>query len=208
MLPKIDAVILAAGKSERFGQPKVLHSFLGEPFVSRIIDGFRQAGVRNISLVLGHNAGEYLRRIPQSGFPYIVINKDYELGQFSSLQVGIRSINNNADGALMTLIDCPHILDTTYDTVVKEAIENPEQIIIPSFKSRGGHPVYLPKWFFSKILDAPPTENLRRLFDDHHTAIHRCEVSDKGITMDIDTLDDLEQLEKLFADRFKGGTVH
>lgn len=207
MPPKFDAVILAAGKSERFGQPKVLHSFLGEPFVSRIIDGFRQAGVRNVSLVLGYNAGEYFRRIPQSGFPYIVINKEYELGQFSSLQVGIQSINTDADGTLMTLIDCPHILNTTYEAVVEQAIEHPENIIIPSFKSSGGHPVYLPKWFFSKILDAPPSENLRRLFDEYHTDIHRCEVSDKGITMDIDTLDDLEQLEQLFADRFKGGSL-
>lgn len=197
----IDAVILAAGKSERFGQPKVLHSFLGEPFVSRIIKGFRQAGVRNITLVLGHNAGEYIREIPQSGFPYIVINRDYELGQFSSLQAGIRSINKDADGILMTLIDCPHILDTTYDTVVKKAIEFPENIVIPSFNSRGGHPVYLPKWFFSKIMEAPPSGNLRHLFDNHTASIQRCEVSDKGITMDIDTFDDLKQLEKLFAAR-------
>ncbi len=203
MLPQIDAVILAAGKSERFGQPKVLQTFLGEPFVSRIIHRLRDSGVRNVSLVLGHNAGEYIPQIPQSGFPYIVINKNYELGQFASLQVGINSVNNNIDGVMLTLIDCPHISSEAYQMVMSESTNYPEKIIIPTYQSKGGHPVYLPAWFFPKIRNADPSDNLRNLFRDHHSSIHRFEVPDEGITQDIDTPEDLAKLERMVTKRFK-----
>mgnify|MGYP006301433061 CR=1 FL=1 len=199
MLPVIDAIILAAGKSERFGRPKVLQTFLGEPFVTRIITNLREAGVRNVSLVMGYKAGEYIRQLPQSGFPYIVINSNYEKGQFSSLQVGLESVNENADGVIMTLVDCPHLPLKVYKDLVDAACAHPDKVIIPTYQSKGGHPIFLPGILFDEILGSDPDENLRDLLTRHPGLIYRHPVKEPGITMDIDTPEDLVRLEKIYG---------
>lgn len=195
----IDGIILAAGKSERFGQPKVLQTFLGESFVTRIITHLRDVGVRNISLVLGYRAGEFISQIPQSGFPFIVINKQYESGQFSSLQAGVKTIGENISGVLMTLVDCPHISSQVYQSVYDVAQSNPEKVIIPTYQTQGGHPIYLPKPILGKITQASATDNLRDLLRQEQNKIHRIELNEPGLIRDIDTPEDLFALEQLYS---------
>jgi choline kinase len=58
--PITDAIVLAAGNSERFGDPharsKLLYAVGGRPLIARTLEAAHRAGVRRAHIVLGHQA--------------------------------------------------------------------------------------------------------------------------------------------------------
>jgi len=198
----IGAVILAAGKSERFGSPKVLQQFHGLPFLSCITRSLRQAGVEKIILVLGHRADKVIPQLAEAETVQVVINNRYEEGQFSSLQVGIQSLEFSLGGILLCLIDQPHLQVSIYQIIIKKAQALPKKILVPAYQCHGGHPVFLPGWIFPEITAQPSTISLRELFSRFPDEIVRIEVDDPGILEDIDTRADLNRLEDMIPKAF------
>lgn len=192
------ALILAAGKSERFGAPKVLQSFRGELFVARIVNALTRAGSEKIFLVLGHQAELYRARLSERISVTFVVNENYQFGQFSSVQAGVRAIGNDpGTSTLLCLIDQPHLQPETFSAIFQASLLNPQQIIFPTYQNRNGHPIYIPHWLFPNILAAPLTSNLRLILASHAEKVTLIPVPDAGILQDIDTPSDLERLEKM-----------
>src|SRR3954453_16449851 len=85
------AVVLSAGESSRMGRPKALLP-LGESFfLERIVNAFQATKIGKIFVVLGHNAAALeaaVKQLPVS----ILVNRDYTLGQLSSLHVALRAL--------------------------------------------------------------------------------------------------------------------
>ncbi len=193
------AIILSGGRSQRFGAPKVLQSFLGEPFLTRIRKNLTQAGINNIVLVLGHRAEELLPKIPGAEKFTIAINKHYHKGQLSSLQTGLQKMDKDVSGVLMCLVDQPHVTAQTYLKLLTEAEKNPESFLIPSFKRQGGHPVFIPSRFFQEILEIEAEENsLKTVIRAHPQNVHYIDVDDPAILEDIDTRERLRELEEKY----------
>ncbi len=199
ILHQMSAMILAGGESRRFGAPKVLQSFCDAPFLSRIVDALVASGLQQIHLVLGHKAEKFRRKLPATKPLHIVKNRDYKYGQFSSIQTGVKALDDQTLGVLSCLIDQPHILPYTYHAVIMNACSSPKNIIIPTYESRGGHPVYIPRALFSEIIASPPSSTLREIFDTHSDKILRVEINDPGLIEDIDTRNDLRRIETLYA---------
>ena len=195
----ITAFILAAGKSRRFGQPKVLQSFAGIPFLTRIRQNLMQIGIDRPFLILGYQARELIPLVPEKDSFEIIINPRFESGMFTSVQSALRALPDSVFGTLLCLIDQPHILPQTYHRLMQSAIKNPHNIIIPTFNQRGGHPIYLPASLFEIILRANPQSTLKDILTAHRSLILRIETDDPGIREDIDTPEDLVRLEKIFA---------
>ncbi|HML20186.1 MAG TPA: sugar phosphate nucleotidyltransferase [Aggregatilinea sp.] len=68
------AVILAAGRGKRLGQltkdrPKSMLPVLGKPIIARVMDRFRDAGVRRFVVVVGENDGQMASYLNQSWYP-------------------------------------------------------------------------------------------------------------------------------------------
>lgn len=191
------AVILAAGKSERFGAPKVLQLFRGELFVTRIVSALAGAGIESIFLVLGHQAQQHMARLPKLSSVTFVINENYPFGQFSSVQAGLAALGPiPACGMFLCLIDQPHLQSQTFATLVQASQQQPQHIIIPTCQNRNGHPIYIPSWLFPTILAAPKTATLRQILNSNADRFAKIQVADAGILLDIDTPADLERLEK------------
>ncbi len=59
-MPDAVAVVLAAGKSKRMQseRPKVLHEACGRPMIEFVLDAAREAGAKQIIVVVGHKADE------------------------------------------------------------------------------------------------------------------------------------------------------
>ena len=193
---QIGAVILAGGKSTRFGAPKVLQNFGGIPFLLCITRPLLQAGVENIALVLGHQAKQLIPAVPGAEKLQIIINRNYEAGQFSSIQAGVRGMPDSLTGVLLCLIDQPHIHSTTYRTILDKVRRMVKKIWIPTYRSKQGHPVFLPGWLLAEIKRQPTGISLRDLLLCFSNEIEKVEVDDPGILEDLDTPEDLRRLEK------------
>ena len=110
MNKKVDGIVLAAGRSSRMGRPKALLPLgsQGQTFLTRIVETFRKAGMEEILVVTA--AGSELTSVLLSDkFPFrLILNESPELGQLSSFQVGLQSLDlSKVSGTLMTPVDVP-----------------------------------------------------------------------------------------------------
>lgn len=99
------ALVLAAGAGTRFGGPKQLATFDGEPLVARACRVAVEAGLSPVLLVLGAHAREIAPRAVRPEIT-VVVHAGWARGLGSSIGVGAARIADDADLALM-LADQP-----------------------------------------------------------------------------------------------------
>ena len=87
---EIPVIILAAGDSNRMGQPKGLIQMKGKPFLSHQIEWLLQIGFVEIIVVLGRDTILYQRDVPELKKTTFIVNPEPEKGQFSSVQCGLQ----------------------------------------------------------------------------------------------------------------------
>ena len=163
-------VLLAGGKSERMGIAKGLLEYQNTYWILEQINRISTSTVTEVYIGLGYHYEEYLNKIPwfteaQLHFVLyknlkvrVVINQNPELGSFSTLQTVLQQIPKNKS-VLINPIDIP-ILNTTE---LQNIIETQNQIVLPNFEGKNGHPIKLHSEFWNPLLLLNPTDKNSRL---------------------------------------------
>ena len=194
--PSIPGIILAAGKSKRMGQNKLLLDFHNKPILQHVIDAAKQSSLSPLILVLGTNSEHVKSRI-DSGDVDIVENPDLTLGYSSSLHVGLNALKKPCTGAMFILGDQPLVTIETIEKLIAAFQKEPERWVAPSWNGRRGNPVITPASWFDRIFaltgDTGPREHLK----DPDARLKLVDVDDRGVVFDIDNPEDYEQLINL-----------
>ena len=185
----INAIILAAGASERMGKPKPLLRFNDKTFLDQIISVLKRSDVDRITVVLGAEAETIKKSADLSG-TNIVINKDYQKGQLSSLILGIEQTPQETDAILVCLVDNPFITKEVVNKIISKFKETNNPIIVPVFNKSRGHPTLFSKSLFDALLNAPEEQGARYVLYSNEEKILELETSESGILIGIDTPDD------------------
>jgi molybdenum cofactor cytidylyltransferase len=140
--------------------------------------------------VLGHNAEQV-----QSQFPGLegkwIVNPDYERGQMSSIQCGIKSLDQcSIDGVMLFLIDHPFVNRTLINQLIQSFGVSRSLIVVPSFEQRRGHPVIFSHALFDELLNASPDRGASEVVRRHENEIFHVVVGNPGAVIDIDTPED------------------
>ena len=198
----IAGIILAAGESSRMGRDKALLPLGQETFLERLIEILR-GEVSPLLVVLGHHAEKIAGRIPRpaSSFSFddlqIVRNPDYKLGQLSSLQAALRSLEGRSvAGALVCLVDHPAITTAVVRAVLERFRKRQSRIIIPTCNGRRGHPVFFSAELFPELLAAPLDQGARVVVRRHADDVALVETGEEGILLDVDRPDDYALLRE------------
>jgi molybdenum cofactor cytidylyltransferase len=191
---KVAALILAAGESRRMGQPKALLTLHGHTFVENLI-AILGKQCDPVVVVLGHNPEPIRRAIGESAT--IVINHNYNLGQFSSMQAGLKAIPSHIDGLIFTLVDHPDPAPST----VSKLISNEAPISIPVYYGRKGHPVYFRRDVLTEFLGLSADSQASVVSRRHAMETRLVPVDDPGILDDIDDPEALRQFRDRIADK-------
>jgi len=85
---RVAGIILAAGASTRFGQPKQLLDWHGKPFVRVVSETALAAGLSPVIVITGSNA-EQVENAVKGLDVNIVRNQEWQNGQSTSVKVGI-----------------------------------------------------------------------------------------------------------------------
>ncbi|ASS92567.1 nucleotidyltransferase family protein [Peribacillus simplex] len=143
-MPKIGAIILAAGMSIRMGEPKLLLPLRGQPLFRHAIDSILGSSMQPLYLV----AGKYIEEIRQHSEDYpglkIIHNPNYADGMSTSLKLGIQSIKEHVDAVMIFLADQPLISRDVIQALIEKYIECKDdgvRIVRPKYKGEAGHPI-------------------------------------------------------------------
>jgi molybdenum cofactor cytidylyltransferase len=193
---RIDAVVLAAGRSTRMGSSnKLLQSIDDTSLLKKVLNVAANSNIRNTLVVTGHDSQEVAEEIRgaviQSEFE-TVHNPDYRQGIGASIGVGIRHLSDSSDGVLILLADMPDIKSTTINQLIDSFYETGQsRICVPMYREQRGNPVLWPAQIFSDLSAIKGDRGGRSLFKQYESFILNCEVLDDSIHRDIDTPEQL-----------------
>src|SRR5215831_9332103 len=168
------AVILSGGASRRMGSPKALLPYQGRPFLEHLLDVAKHPSISVRRVVLGPDADAICAQVllkPDE----IVVNKDWERGQLSSIQMAIRSLPAGTDGLLLCPVDHPLISRLLVADLIDSFEKTTAPIVVPLYEGRRGHPVIFSARLYQELLGAPEDTGARAVVWAHKNEV--CEVS-------------------------------
>jgi molybdenum cofactor cytidylyltransferase len=196
---QVSVIVLAAGTAYRMGRPKQLAHLGGVPILVHVLRTVREAGLKDIIVVLGSSAEAIKKEVVLEGFG-VVENSAYNQGISGSIKLGLSQVAIEAGAVLILLADQPLVLSSTLSRLIAEYGRSRPQAAIPTYQGRPGNPVLLDRSLFDKARQLKGDEGFRSILRDSQNVI-RIEVDDPGILLDVDTPEDLERCELLYNKR-------
>lgn len=188
----ISAIILAAGKSRRMGEQKLLMRWGDTTVIEHVISVFVAAGLDEILVVTGSHRRETESTISamQINIPVKnVFNEEFSTGEMlSSIQCGLRELSKGlAKAALIALGDQPQVRRGSVRMVCEAFRQRGGPLVVPSFQMRRGHPWLVEKRLWGEILELHPPHTPRDFLNKYSDQIKYVKVNDPGILADFDT---------------------
>ena len=187
-LPRIAAIVLAAGRSTRMRGPnKLMADIEGAPLVRRVAESVAGAGLAETVVVTGHEHEKIEAAL--AGLPLrIAHNRDFARGLSTSLKAGIAALGPAVDGALVCLGDMPEIDAALVAQLVSAfAPDRGKDIVIPVRGGRRGNPVLIGKRHFAAIRRLAGDVGARDLIQKRAEAVVEVEAGGDGVFVDLDT---------------------
>lgn len=197
--PIINALLISAGYSGRMGDFKPLIRLNNKTFVSQITEKLLSV-CNTVTIVTGFrndDVEEEIRNRFQTENNELasrvncVFNRDYKDGMFSSVQIGLSSIQNS-DWVLFHFVDQPGISQNFYQELIAQ-IEDRYDWIQPVYEMKEGHPVLFKKTVIPKILESHSNYRMKLIRGDDEVRKKYWFTDNNFILEDIDTPEDLER---------------
>lgn len=186
------AVILGAGRSRRMGQPKLLLPWHGSTILGHQVETWRQLGA-DVRVVCGPRPDPIQDELERLQFPETsrIINTNPNEPMFTSIRCAARAQwPAETTHFAIVLGDQPHLKKATFEKLLHCVEEEFDSICQPYHNGSYGHPVVLPRKFFSELADTKA-----EILSDYLGAqqVQACEVDDPGLALDIDVSADYER---------------
>ena len=194
----ISGLILGAGASQRFGEPKQLLPFAGTTLLGWVVAQAQQAmGLDELVVVLGRSAGEVRERV-DFGDASIVENRVFTEGCASSYRAGIAALDSHADAIMIILGDQPGITPEIIDCLAEEWRKTDAPIAICSYEGRRGHPMIFARRLFDQLEVLHGDKAAWKLVDAHASSLLEVQLA-IPFPEDINTREDFERLQNAGA---------
>lgn len=187
-MPRIAALVLAAGQSRRTGQiNKLLAEIDGIPMSARVLKEVLESAARPVTIVTGHEAERVETALTGKGLTF-VRNPDYAEGLSTSLIAGLKALPEGIEGVVVCLGDMPRVKAAHIDKLI--AAFNPLEgraICVPTFNGKRGNPVLWGAQFFEEIQEVAGDVGARHLIGAHSELVAEVPIDDDGVLIDVDT---------------------
>jgi molybdenum cofactor cytidylyltransferase len=196
MSATIAACILAAGSSRRMGSPKAWLDADGQPFVVRLLESFRAAGVE-LRFVVGAMDDVAMRDACAARGARLLVNPTPEHGMLSSLHVCLDAIGDSkppVDALFVCPVDCPRVRPETIVLLIEAFEAKRSPVVVPRFGARRGHPTLFDAALFDELRHAPLEVGARAVVRAHAADRLEVPVEDEAVLDDVDTRVDLQKL--------------
>ncbi|RMG04904.1 MAG: UDP-N-acetylglucosamine diphosphorylase/glucosamine-1-phosphate N-acetyltransferase [Nitrospirae bacterium] len=134
MKRSLHAVVLAAGEGTRMRSslPKVLHRILGIPMITLTVRAVREAGIKDITVVVGRKNGVAIKHVlTEAGARFVTQRRP--LGTADALKEAIKEIGVNYDEVFLINGDTPLIRPSTVKKLIGFHRRNRNALSLISF---------------------------------------------------------------------------
>ena len=200
----VGAVLLAAGAGARLGgRPKALLELGGVPLVMRQLIALSGAGVDEVVVVLGYHADAIEAAIQQLPIS-IVRNPDPDMGQASSVRIGLQALSPRLDAVIVALADQP-LIDAQDIVALIGAFKKrgDASMVVPRVRVEGeadalpGNPVIFDAALRDEWLAGEADAACRKWRLAHPERVRWFDTDNRRYRLDIDTPQDLEHFTAL-----------
>jgi molybdenum cofactor cytidylyltransferase len=192
---QIGGIILAAGGSSRFGKPKQLVKWKGQPLIRHVAIAALKAGLSPVVVVVGAASADVLPVI--NDLPLrIVINPNWVIGLSSSIQIGISSLPKETGGAVFLQGDQPQIPHTLIKSLIEAHQLTLNPIVAPLIDGQRSNPVLFDSGTFSQLLTLEGEMGGRALFVQF--PVQWVTWHDSKLLLDIDTTEDYQKFLEIY----------
>ena len=192
-------IILAAGESTRFGQPKQLLKLKSKYLIEWVIDASLESLLEQIVLVLGHEHQKILHALGtkvQHSRLQVVINHKHKQGQSVSLQTGVLKIRHIFPSVMFLLGDQPLLDSQTIDDLLIQFWSSDKDICVPVFRSKRGNPTIFSRQFYSEFQKIKGDLGARKIIERYPDRVLEVQLDNPWCFFDIDTDKDYEKIAK------------
>lgn len=186
----ITAIILAAGRSLRMGQPKMLLPWRDTSVLGQVITTIQHAGIQEIVVVTG-GARQAVEKIAQSHRALTVHNAEFESEEMlGSIQCGLRVQGPETRAVLICLGDQPQVEERSVRSICAAFQKTGPNLVVPSFRMRRGHPWLVARPLWDDLLQMKSPQSPRDFLNAHAEEIEYAVLDTDSIIADLDTPED------------------
>ena len=182
------AVILSGGASRRMGSPKALVSYQGASFLEHLLSVTRHPAIGVRRVVLGPDAEAISQQVTLAP-DEVVLNKDWEQGQLSSIQAALRSLPAGSRGMLLCPVDHPLVSATLVNNLIVTFLEARAPVVLPTFEGRRGHPVIFSAAVYGELMRAPLETGARAVVWAHKNDLQEVSTTEEGCVLNLNDPD-------------------
>jgi CTP:molybdopterin cytidylyltransferase MocA len=151
---RLAAIVPAAGLGSRMRAVKPLLPLGPQTALARVVRLFREAGVSDVVVTVGHEAQAVAAEAMACGV-LVVHNENYLAGMFSSVQAGISALPEEVEAFFVLPVDVPLVRPAVL-RLLAQALGSAQAGVLaarPTFRGRPGHPPLISRLALPAILD-------------------------------------------------------
>ena len=196
--PRIGLVVLAAGRSTRFGggNNKLMADLGGRPLVRHTVEALLASRARPAVVVTGHERERVETALAGLDIR-LVHNPRFATGLASSLKAGLEALPRDLDGFVVALGDMPGVTGDLVDRLIAGfAPKEGRSIVVPVHRGKRGNPVLFAADFMAAMRDVEGDVGARAVIGTNAEAVAEVEAASDAIFLDVDTPEALERVRR------------
>ena len=187
-----DAIVLAAGKSTRYGKSNKLFSEIhNKTLIFHIVNEIINSKVKKVIIVTGRDHKEICTIL--KGFNVdIIYNQNYETGISSSISTGVDHLPQNSSSTMICLADMPLLAINDYNEIIDFNQKNGgfSKIVAPYRKKTIGNPVIFGKDYFKQLCCLSGDKGGKEVIGKNLENLVKFNTKSEGFYFDIDNKND------------------
>lgn len=202
-------IILAAGMSVRFGQPKQLLMLDNKCMLEWVLDAALASRLALVVMVLGHEHQKILQTLgAKTNLPRVqtVINPRYREGQGQSLQTGLSFVHQVFHSVMFLLGDQPLLRSATIDHLLESFWNSEKDICIPVCRGKRGNPAIFSHALYAELMAIEGDVGARHIITENPARVLSVAINSPLDFFDIDSKEDLVEFEDRLAK--SGGRIN
>jgi molybdenum cofactor cytidylyltransferase len=195
------AIVPAAGLSRRMGQPKLVMDLGGKTVIERLLTTLSLLSVDETVVVFRRGDEELTNVIKALGLPNVhTVQPDVDPPDMRrSVEHAVEALRGRyapqtSDGWMLIPADYPVLDPSTLAELVAAWEATADDILIPQYGGKNGHPTFLRWGITERIQEIPDDQGLNWLRTATGISIRQVPVGSESILFDLDTPDDIQRV--------------